>query len=311
MNNIKSFTITLIVAGIFMSQNTWASSSINPISSSIKNQIIEKNVWADGCPIPIERLRLLSFPFIDFDGHEQQGELLVLDAVAPHVLSIMENLYKMNFPMETVKRIETYNLTSENANSDGLPIEHNNSASFHCRPIKDTTLFSIHAYGLAIDINPKQNPYVIIQDPDSQIVKDRKPQESNIVLVQPVEGAYYLNRSNKRAGMITPDDEVVKLFYNNGFTIWGGNWNFPLDTMHFQATREMADLLALMASADAEYFFSVYVKSEVLKSDKDAKIIITKIADIYKSNPKKIIKYIKINEGEFINNPKDILNMYS
>ena len=36
----------------------------------------------------------------------------------------------------------------------------NNTGSFVCRPTIGQTTFSQHAYGLAIDVNPFQNPYV-------------------------------------------------------------------------------------------------------------------------------------------------------
>lgn len=311
MLKIKNLIFIVIFLEFFMIKNLLAiTTGIFPVSETSKQYMIDHNVWSQSCPVDIERLRLVSFPFSDFNGNTQQGELIVLDTVAPYVLNIMENLYKMKFPMETVKRIETYDLKEEDTNFEGLPKEHNNTASFNCRPIKDTNTFSIHSFGLAIDINPKQNPYFIIQDPDSESVKNRKPQESHIVLVQPFEGAYYLNRSNKRPGMITHDDEVVRLFYNNGFTIWGGNWNFPLDSQHFQTTREVANLLALMNPVDAEYFFSLYVKSDILKSDKNAKDIIIEITNYYNKDAKKITSYLKNNESDFIKNPKEILKAY-
>ncbi len=304
------FIFVLVFTSVFMVQNLF-SFSIDTINDSIKKEMITKEVWVKYCPVSIDRLRLISFSFYDFNGNIQKGELIVLDAVAPYVLKIVETLYEMKFPMETVNRIETYNLSGEYSNFEGLPIEHNNSSSFNCRPIKDTNIFSIHSYGLAIDINPKQNPYVIIKDPNSDEVKNRKPLESNIVLVQPFDGAYYLNRSNKRAGMITPNDDVVKLFYENGFIIWGGNWNYPMDTQHFQTTREMANLLAIMSSDHAEYFYDLYVKSNELKSSSNTKDIIISFTDYYKKDSKKIITYIKNNEKNFIENPKSIMNKYS
>ena len=36
----------------------------------------------------------------------------------------------------------------------------NNTGAFACRPTRGATSYSQHAYGLAIDVNPFQNPYV-------------------------------------------------------------------------------------------------------------------------------------------------------
>lgn len=305
---MKNLVMIIVFLIGFMVQNSWAIvTGVFAVPDIEKNYMIETNVWSESCPVSMDRLRLVSFPFYDFDGGTQQGNMIVLDAVANNVLNIMESLYKMKFPMEEITPIGSYMINLK----EDVPKEHNNSASFHCRDIKNTDIYSIHSFGLAIDINPKQNPYVIIVDPDSEEVKNRTPQTGQSVAVEPFEGAFYLNRTNKRPGMITYNDEVVKLFYDNGFIIWGGNWNFPLDSQHFQPSREMANLLALMSREDAEYFFKIYIKSKELKSVKEIKETMIKITDSYHENPKKIIDYIKTNESLFILNPKEIINKYS
>ncbi len=35
----------------------------------------------------------------------------------------------------------------------------NDTGSFNCRATRGATFFSQHAYGLAVDVNPFQNPY--------------------------------------------------------------------------------------------------------------------------------------------------------
>jgi hypothetical protein len=79
----------------------------------------------------------------------------------------------------------------------------------------------MHSYGLAIDINPVQNPYLSIG-------------ENGIVKVHPSAGVEFLNRSNIRPGMLEP---VIHIFEKYGFTVWGGKWNNPIDYHHFEVPR--------------------------------------------------------------------------
>jgi len=95
------------------------------------------------------------------------------------------------------------------------------SGSFECRQAvpspctggSGTGTWSNHAYGLAIDLNPAENPYVGCgQTRDST-------------------RARYLDRSQLREGMVTP--AVVAAFRSIGWG-WGGDWSGATkDYMHF------------------------------------------------------------------------------
>jgi hypothetical protein len=73
----------------------------------------------------------------------------------------------------------------------------------------------MHANGLAIDINPKQNPYV----------KNGKS--------IPAGSEYKLNNM----GTIEPDSKIVKVFKEKGW-VWGGDWKSLKDYQHFQKNIE-------------------------------------------------------------------------
>lgn len=98
----------------------------------------------------------------------------------------------------------------------------NNSSCFNFRKIAGTDKLSLHAYGLAIDINPMQNPFI---------------QNSKI---SPANGKDFIDRSKIKAGMVEP---VVEVFYKYGFTEWGGNWQEPIDYHHFQVPRQQIEAL--------------------------------------------------------------------
>jgi len=83
-----------------------------------------------------------------------------------------------------------------------------------CRPSTGATYFSQHAYGLALDVNSFQNPYV----------------KGSVVL--PELASAYVDRGRVRSGMVTADGPVVRAFARIGWA-WGGAWRHSRDYMHF------------------------------------------------------------------------------
>ena len=218
---------------------------INDLSPQIIDEMQLTNTWCRDCPVALERLRLVSFLHYTFDMNQapQQGELVVLDCVAESVLKIFTALYVQHFPIHQVRRIEHYH------GSDQASMADNNTSCYNGRYISQTKTWSLHAYGLAIDVNPLQNP-VISQD-----------NISALPLIEPAEGRLYLDRNDQRPGMV---DDIVSLFQDNGFCIWGGSWNSPIDYHHFQVAKAAAQLLAAMIPHHAQQFFNLYIKQPTL-----------------------------------------------
>ena len=98
----------------------------------------------------------------------------------------------------------------------------NNSSCFNFRKIDGSDLLSMHSYGLAIDINPVQNPFI----------------QNGTIL--PLAGKEYLERELIRKGMVEP---IINIFNKYGFTVWGGDWTTPRDYHHFQYPRDQIELL--------------------------------------------------------------------
>ncbi len=167
------------------------------------------------CPLASDRLRLLDVEHFNFNGDLLDGKLVVLDRVAVKVISIFKELKTVRFPIHQVKLIDHYHY------NDDESMAANNSSAFNFRNIANSDRLSMHSYGLAIDINPVQNPYLTIE-------------ENGIVKVHPSAGVDFLNRSNIRPGML---ETVVHIFEKYGFTVWGGKWNNPIDYHHFEVPR--------------------------------------------------------------------------
>ena len=79
--------------------------------------------------------------------------------------------------------------------------------AFYCRKIGDSDKFSLHSYGIAIDIDPKENPFS--------------------------EGGAFSGKLQRRHVQA-----VLAIKNRKGQSVWswGGNWRRP-DRMHFQINR--------------------------------------------------------------------------
>ncbi len=207
--------------------------------------------------------------YYDFAGNTyHNGHIIVLDAVAKATESIFNLLYEKKFPISKITPISTY------GGNDKLSMADNNTSAYNYRKITGTDTagkFSLHAYGLAIDINPIQNPYI------NQ--KDRPP------VILPTSGKKYTQRQPLKRGMI---DELSNVFVEHGFTIWGGAWHVPCDYQHFQTSRFLANLLAGLNSEDAAIIFAHSVKNQKLFAtfeEDDA----TNLLNSYHQNPFRLI----------------------
>jgi len=190
-------------------------------------------------PVGCDRLRLVKFAFVDFDRQSQEnGEIVVMDAAAKHVLQIFQSLRQLGFPIAKAILMNRYDGNDDKSMAD------NNTSGFNDRTIVGSTTISLHAYGLAIDVNPVQNPYVV--------------RTGAVLTLIPPAAADYVNRlddrpwKKHRPGLV---ESVVDVFADNGFLIWGGYWDNPIDYQHFQVGRKFAERLARLTPGQAEAAF--------------------------------------------------------
>jgi hypothetical protein len=189
---------------------------IKDIPLDIQNKMIEKKVWTSECIISLTKLKLLTLSHYNFDSRIEIGQMVALGSMADSVIAIFQELFALKFPIHTIKLIDEFE------GDDELSMSANNSSCFNFRKIAGTDKLSLHEYGLAIDINPMQNPFI---------------QNGKIL---PANGKDFIDRSKIKAGMVEP---VVEVFYKYGFTEWGGNWQEPIDYHHFQVPRQQIEAL--------------------------------------------------------------------
>jgi hypothetical protein len=170
--------------------------------------------WHEGCPVPIDDLRIIEMNHWGFDGTVQEGgRLMVHEDAVEDVVAAFGDAFAAGFPIRRMELIEEY------GGSDDASMAADNTSAFNCRAITGSPgRFSIHSYGKAIDINTIENPYV----------------RGGTVL--PPAGAEYLDREDVRPGMIVKNDAVMKAFTTRGFD-WGGTWKSLKDYQHFEAKK--------------------------------------------------------------------------
>ena len=168
--------------------------------------------WNVGCPVSRDGLRYLRLLHYNAKGEIQTGEMVVNKQIADRVVSIFRQLYEQKYRIERMVLIDDYNA------DDDRSMEDNNTSCFNYRVVAGTKSLSKHAYGLAIDLNPRYNPYV----------RNGK--------VSPENGKDYAYNRQKRNDIpykIDTNDLAYRLFMKAGAQ-WGGAWKTMKDYQHFQ-----------------------------------------------------------------------------
>src|ERR671932_617617 len=174
--------------------------SIQPLTAD-QRAALNGRFWRPGCPVALSQLRVLTVSYWGFDKRAHTGELVVNRKAAAPLARVFKQLYVLRFPIRHLSFDDAYGPTQL---ADG-----DISGSFECRKAipspcgSGTGNWSNHAYGLAVDLNPIENPYV-------GCGATRKPASKP-----------YLNRKRLRPGMVTP--AVVRAFSSIGWG-WGGAW---------------------------------------------------------------------------------------
>jgi hypothetical protein len=169
--------------------------------------------WHRGCPVAPAGLRRLRVSYWGFDRRVHTGTVIVnMRAVAP-LTRVFSRLYAARFPLRRMRPVDAY------GGSDERSLAADNTAAFNCRyaVASGPKRWSVHAYGLAVDVNPVENPYVL----DGR--------------VHPRAGRAYLDRSRARRGMAVRGGLLVRAFAAEGWA-WGGRWSGSPDYQHFSAT---------------------------------------------------------------------------
>ena len=183
-------------------------SRIAPIGPGMREMMTGAS-WRPGCPVGFRDLRLVRMSYWGFDRRAHQGRMVVHRWYADDVARVFRRLYDARFPIRRMRLVDHYGA------DDHRSMAANNTSAFNCRWRAGVCCrWSQHAYGRAIDLNPVQNPFVWSGG------------------VSPPAGAAYLDRSDRRRGMVFHHDRVWWAFHAVGWE-WGGDWRGEKDYQHF------------------------------------------------------------------------------
>jgi hypothetical protein len=168
--------------------------------------------WHAGCPVAPSALRQLTVPYVGFDHRVHTGEIVVNVSVISAVTKVFATLYAARFPIRSLIPESHFD------GKDPISMAADNSSGFNCRLAVSTgpPQWSEHAYGLAIDINPVENPYIVGG------------------VVEPTAGKAFVNRAEVRPGMAVHGGVLCAAFASIGW-YWGGRWTASPDYQHFSS----------------------------------------------------------------------------
>ena len=160
--------------------------------------------------VSLDELRYLRLSYYDFNGVPPTGEMVCNAAIAQDLLEIFEALFEARYPIRSIRLVDDFGA------SDDASMLADNTSCFNYRVVPGQGHLSRHALGLAVDVNPFENPYI-----DARGV------------VRPPEAAEYVDRTRDFPHKIDREDLCCRLFRSHGF-IWGGGWARSRDYQHFQ-----------------------------------------------------------------------------
>ena len=216
MRLVATLLLTAVMSAA-AATSTAATSHLRPgvakLTHEQAHELLTAGEWHRGCPVPRYNLRVLTTRYYGFDHRTHLGQIVVNKTVTAPLAQVFRKLYKMRFPIREMSFEAAYG-----AHQDWTDL----TASFECRNASPSpcngnakgTNWSMHAYGEAVDLNPRENPYV-----GCGMTRDKTARS-------------YMRRSYVRPGMaILPT--YRKTFAKVGWG-WGGLWSGSTkDYMHF------------------------------------------------------------------------------
>lgn len=174
--------------------------------------------YRPGCPVRPSELRRMQVTYWDFAGKVRRGLLIVRRDAVADMTHVFTKAFEEEFRIMRMRPIEYYYNKGKRSPtaSDKAAMRAGNTSAFNCRPVVgNPTKRSAHSYGIAIDINSFQNPYVVGR------------------VFYPEGARAYLRRTPCRMGMICPGGVIATAMRESGWA-WGARWSRP-DYQHFSA----------------------------------------------------------------------------
>ena len=191
------------------------------VGIAVSGPLARKDVrysYRPGCPVKPSSLRRMSINYWDYSGALKRGTLIVRADAVRDLEYVFTRSFNAGFQIKKMRPTDYYYKKGRRSPtaSDKAAMSAGNTSAFNCRPVVgNPTKRSAHSYGVAIDINTFQNPYVVGGG------------------YYPRGAGKYLKRSPCRTGMICTGGAVATAMRVRGWP-WGARWSRP-DYQHFSA----------------------------------------------------------------------------
>ncbi len=168
--------------------------------------------WHPGCPVGPKSLRRIDLRYWGFDNRAHVGSIVVNASAVGPATDAFHQLYDERFPIRRMEPVDAFH------GSDPQSMAADNTSGFNCRRAvgSPTRSWSVHAFGLAIDVDPVENPYLL----DGKVL--------------PAAGKRFTDRTKVQLGMAVAGGALVQAFARVGWS-WGGNFAGTPDYQHFSA----------------------------------------------------------------------------
>ncbi len=192
-------------------------------NDEIYNRIYGRSFPVDGS-VDLKSIKYLKMLYRNFDGYTVVGEMIVHTNLANDVIKAFKQIYESDIEIESMQLIDDFFPTTNVSNpaqvADENSMKANNTSAFNYRKIAGSSSLSLHSLGMAIDVNPFYNPYVL-RDGTSPYSNDKK----------------YIDATERENStdphVIKKSSSIYKIFTDLGFS-WGGDWTSPKDYQHFE-----------------------------------------------------------------------------
>lgn len=183
-----------------VSRMRWANTVIAPTTAGEVQY-----TWRAGCPVGISNLSTIRINHLGLDGLVHRGEIIVRRDLASSVADVFERSLASGFPIGQMRNPDGWK------GSDPAMMAANNTSAFNCRQVVgNPSALSPHARGIAVDINPWQNPY---RDPSGKWWPSTA----------------HVRRTPVVPGQLTSSSTPVQAFTGHGWS-WFSGW----DWHHFE-----------------------------------------------------------------------------
>ncbi len=165
-----------------------------------------------GTPESVLRdLELVDVLHHGFDGKVHKGQIVVHKDLAQDVREIFALILETGYPVYSVLPVAHPEILKKGPY--GMNPDTDNTSAYVYRAAVGGKKLSMHATGRAVDLNPRQNPYIRGE------------------LQLPPRSTY----DPTHPATLTPEHPVVRAFKSRGWS-WGGDWQTKglVDYMHFE-----------------------------------------------------------------------------